>query len=247
MNTPDHDPVDELASGYVLGTLPAARRREVQQRLATDDAALRAAVDRWEQRLLPLSALAEPVQPSPALWSRIESAIADQPAPAAAVPVRQRPSTRASAWQRWWGSLGFWRAVAATGFVAASVAALLPVTSLFAPAAPQYMVVLVAPDGTQPGWIVKTQGKDRLQLVPLGTTTVPEQRSLQFWTKADTWSAPVSLGLVQPGRPLEVTIDQLPPLVPNQLFEITLEPYNGSPTGRPTGPILYIGRSVKLI
>jgi anti-sigma-K factor RskA len=43
-----------------------------------------------------------------------------------------------------------------------------------------------------------------------------------------------------------VKLDQLPPLVPNQLFEITLEPYNGSPTGRPTGPILYIGRAVKL-
>ena len=51
---------------------------------------------------------------------------------------------------------------------------------------------------------------------------------------------------LQPGQPLEVPLDQLPPLQPNQLFEITLEPYNGSPTGKPTGPILYIGRSVKL-
>ena len=31
-----------------------------------------------------------------------------------------------------------------------------------------------------------------------------------------------------------------------QLFEITLEPENGSPTGRPTGPILYVGRTVAL-
>jgi anti-sigma-K factor RskA len=29
------------------------------------------------------------------------------------------------------------------------------------------------------------------------------------------------------------------------LFEITLEPYGGSTTGRPTGPILFIGRAVK--
>jgi anti-sigma-K factor RskA len=136
--------------------------------------------------------------------------------------------------------------VAATGFVAASVVALLPRTSLFAPAAPQYMVVLVAPNGTAPGWTVQTSDRGTLRLVPLGNTTVPEQHSLQFWTKADSWNAPVSLGLVQPGQPLEVQLDQLPPLVPNQLFEITLEPYNGSPTGRPTGPVLYIGRSVKL-
>lgn len=233
-----HDPIDELAAAYVLGTLSAMQRREVQARLTTD-AALRDAVDGWEGRLLPLTALVEAVEPSPALWTRIENAIAP-------APVRQPARPRASTWQTWWSSLGFWRAVAATGFVAASVVALLPSTGLFAPAAPQYMVVLVAPNGTAPGWIVQTSGTHTLRLVPLGTTNVPEQRSLQFWTKADDWNAPVSLGLVQPGQPLEVKLDQLPPLVPNQLFEITLEPYNGSPTGRPTGPILYIGRSVKL-
>jgi anti-sigma-K factor RskA len=239
MNAPARDPIDDLAAAYVLGTLSAERRREVQARLPTD-AALRNAVDGWEGRLLPLTALVDAVEPSPALWTRIENAIAP-----AAAPVRT-PAKTASTWQTWWSSLGFWRAVAATGFVAASVVALLPSTGLFAPAAPQYMVVLVAPNGTAPGWVVQTAGKDTLRLVPLGSTAVPEQRSLQFWTKADDWNAPVSLGLVQPGQPLEVKLDQLPPLVPNQLFEITLEPYNGSPTGRPTGPILYIGRAVKL-
>ena len=42
------------------------------------------------------------------------------------------------------------------------------------------------------------------------------------------------------------SVDKLPALQPNQLFEITLEPPSGSPTGRPTGPIQYIGRAVKL-
>jgi len=157
-----------------------------------------------------------------------------------------RAFMKASLWRNWWGSLVFWRAAAATGFVAASAIAFLPSTGLFAPAAPRYMVVLVAPNGTAPGWVVQTSSASTLRLVPLGATAVPEQRSLQFWTKADDWNAPVSLGLVQPGRSLEVKIDRLPPLVPNQLFEITLEPHNGSPTGRPTGPILYIGRLVKL-
>ncbi|MDR7096293.1 anti-sigma factor [Hydrogenophaga laconesensis] len=234
------DPIDELAAAYVLGTLSAEGRRHVQARLPSD-AALRDAVDGWEGRLLPLTALVDAVEPSPALWSRIETSIA--PASARA-PVR--PLAKPSRWQNWWSSLGFWRAVAATGFVAASVVALLPSTGLFAPAAPQYMVVLVAPNGTAPGWVVQTRGSDTLRLVPLGTTPVPEQRSLQFWTKADDWNAPVSLGLVEPGQPLEVKLDKLPPLVPNQLFEITLEPYSGSPTGRPTGPILYIGRAVKM-
>lgn len=233
-----HDPDDDLAAAYVLGTLPAEGRRAVQARLP-NDAALRAAVDAWEARLLPLTALAEPVEPSPGLWARIESTLAPASEP-------RRAPVKVSTWQHWWSSLAFWRAAAGIGFVAASVVALLPSTGLFTPAAPRYMVVLVAPNGTTPGWVVQTSGASTLRLVPLGATTVPDQRSLQFWTKADGWNAPVSLGLVRPGQPLEVKIDQLPPLVPNQLFEITLEPYNGSPTGRPTGPILYIGRSVKL-
>jgi anti-sigma-K factor RskA len=54
----------------------------------------------------------------------------------------------------------------------------------------------------------------------------------------------VSLGLVKPGETVEVKLDKLPKIVPNQLFEITLEPEAGSPIGKPTGPILFIGRAV---
>ena len=55
-----------------------------------------------------------------------------------------------------------------------------------------------------------------------------------------------SLGLVKPGEAIEVPVDQLPPLQPNQLFELTLEPEGGSPIGRPTGPIQFIGRAVQI-
>ena len=55
----------------------------------------------------------------------------------------------------------------------------------------------------------------------------------------------MSLGLIEPGRTINIPLYHLPPLEPDQLFEITLEPYGGSPIGRPTGPVLYIGRAVK--
>jgi anti-sigma-K factor RskA len=51
---------------YVLGTLPAEQRIEVQRRLAEDDD-LRAAVDAWEQRLFALNELAEPWNPTRSL------------------------------------------------------------------------------------------------------------------------------------------------------------------------------------
>lgn len=62
--------LQQLAADYVLGTLDASRRADVQQRLPHDPA-LREAVQFWEQRLQPLTDLVEPVQPSAELWSRI--------------------------------------------------------------------------------------------------------------------------------------------------------------------------------
>lgn len=233
-------PPDDLhtqAGEYVLGTLNANQRRSIESRL-TYEPALRAAVDEWEQRLLPLTSLAEPIEPAAGLWQRIVASIAQPKA-------TQATATKIRWWQ--WDSLSLWRGLAGTGFAAAAVlAAVLVAREAPPPAAPRYFVVLAAPQSQSPGWLVQAQTEGRLRLVPLGTDNVPAEKSLQFWTKGDGWSAPVSLGLVKPGEAIEVPVDKLPPLQPNQLFELTLEPYGGSPIGRPTGPIQFIGRAVKI-
>ena len=238
----DDDALQALAGEYVLGTLSAARRRELESRMPSEPA-LRDAVLAWEQRLLPLTALAAPVEPSPSLWQRIEASV--RPAAAAAASARRA----ASGVQGWWNNLNLWRGLAGSGFAAAAVMAAVLVLRVQAPAVPQYMVVLVAPQDKAPGWVVQTGGRqqEQLSLIPLGTVAVPSDKSLQFWTKADAWRGPVSLGLVTPGQPLRVALDKLPPLEANQLLELTLEPANGSPLDRPTGPIQFIGRAVKVL
>lgn len=229
---PIHDP-HELAGEYVLGTLSRERRREVDAMLP-DDATLRSAVAYWEGRLLPLATLVEPAEPSNALWPRIERSLGPVPAPArAAAPG-------------WWERLGLWRALAAGGFAAAAIMAVVVGTRLHEVEQPRYMVVLAAPQNAGPGWVLELVDDDTLRLEPLVTTEVPADRALQLWTKADDWEGPVSLGLVKPGESVEVKLAKLPKVVPNQLFEITLEPAAGSPIGRPTGPILYIGRAVRI-
>mgnify|MGYP007003618623 FL=1 len=72
MTAPQESPdsLDELAGEYVLGTLSAQARRDVQARLP-HDAALRTAIARWEERLLPLANLSAPLEPSASLWPRI--------------------------------------------------------------------------------------------------------------------------------------------------------------------------------
>lgn len=241
MNTPNLPMNDEelqaLAGEYVLGTLALAERAQLEQRLPTDGA-LRAAVDAWEQRLLPLTALAPPEDPSPQLWPRIASTL-----------FTPKTVKQAGGWQAWWNSLAFWRILAGGGMAAAAALAVTVTMQQQAPGGPGYLVVLVAPQDKAPGWIVQASNKNSrdLSLIPLGPTAVPQQKSLQFWTKGKDWGAPVSLGLVRPGQTLKLKLDKLPPMQAEQLFEITLEPETGSPTGRPTGPILYIGRAVKVM
>ncbi|MBU0604264.1 MAG: anti-sigma factor [Gammaproteobacteria bacterium] len=227
-----------LAGQYVLGLLDADERAQVEQRTG-HDADLRTQVDYWEQRMLPLTSMVEPEHLPPALWSRIERTLW----PVAQAAARPGPSR----WARLWDNLAFWRSLAATGFAAAMLLAVLGLPGAPREATPRFMVVLVAPDDKAPGWVVQASTTQSLKLIPLVSQDVPSAKSLQFWTKADKWKGPVSLGLVKPGRPLDVTMAELPPMEDNQLFEITLEPETGSPIGRPTGPVLYIGRAVKVM
>ncbi|MFM9901233.1 MAG: anti-sigma factor domain-containing protein [Polaromonas sp.] len=247
---------NQIAGEYVLGTLSAASRREVERRLPLDDA-LRTDVYSWQENLLPLAALASPVQPSAQLWQRIAGSVqgvaatsmAAEPSPPVQPRRAVKPSALQSRWTNWWDSLNLWRGLAGSGFAAAAVLAAVLVTRMGAAPAPQYLVVLVAPQDKSPGWVVQASAQDagrQISLIPLGRDTVPAEKTLQFWTKGDNWNGPVSLGLVQPGQTIKIPLDKLPPLQPNQLFELTLEPSGGSPIGKPTGPIQFIGRAVKV-
>lgn len=228
------DELQHLAGEYVLGTLTAAQRRQVAQRMQNEPV-LRSAVEEWERRFLPLTSLVEEQEPSSQLWPRILK------------DLRRQSATAQSSWAAWWSDVRFWRGLAASGFAAAAVLVAVMIMRPTAPlSGPNFMVVLVEPQERTPGWIVQASADKQLTLTPLRPVSVPGQKSLQFWTKGEGWDKPVSLGLVEPGKTVKLALDKLPPLQANQLFEITLEPENGSPTGRPTGPILFIGKAAKM-
>lgn len=227
------DERDAAAAEYVLGTLDSDDQAAVAAALE-HDRALQAAVYAWQDRLLALSVRAAPVNPGASVWRQIDIAL-NAPTPLAAAPTPP-----------WWQRLRLWQ-----GFSAASLASslLLSVLLLQRPEAPvgtRYVAALQSPTDQSTGWVVELQG-DRLRLLPTATTgATPAGRSLQFWTKLEGAAAPTSLGLVKAGQPLELPLSRLPGVGPQQLFEITLEPEGGSTIGRPTGPILFVGRSVAL-
>ncbi|RVT91896.1 RNA polymerase subunit sigma-70 [Rhodovarius crocodyli] len=207
---------DALAAEYVLGTLEAREAEALRDAMATD-AALAEAVSAWERRLAPLSALAQPEAPPPGLWARIEQSL--NPA-----PMRRQ-------WRFPWPVLGLGASAVAAGLAAFIV--------LRAPPPPAMMTVLLT-SREQPAWLVEARG-DTIHLAALNRQQVEPGRVAQLWALPQGATAPTSLGLVPEGGRFSVTPASIRPS-PGMLIEITLEPPGGSPTGRPTGPILFIGR-----
>ena len=244
--SPSNEPDDlhALAGEYVLGTLPMAEREAFEARLANDPE-LQKAVTAWEERFFPYTAMVDPVTPSDYLWPRIERSLKSSSASASRPIPHRTPSSHVPR-RRLAHSLPFWRGVAGVSFAAVLAMSVMLTNVVTGPSTPEYMVVLLAPQTQSAGWVVQAANRQEIQLIPLGTFEVPEGKALEFWTKADDWQAPVSLGLVEPGQPLRLRLDQLPPLEDNQLFELTLEDDAGSPTGLPTGPIEFIGRAVEI-
>lgn len=246
-NNEDHIEDDsDLAGEYVLGTLDAATRAQVESRLE-HDAVLRSEVYRWQDRLNELTRQVAPVDPTPGLWRGIAERLpAAEAAPRASSAATQATNTDHSNVIRppFWGSVKALRWTSGLAIAASALLALRMVMAPMAPAAPDspYMAVLTSPDKTA-SWLVDASHNNEVRLIPLTRTEVASSQALQFWTKAENATAPTSLGLVSSNEITVVPIDRMPTLERNQLFEITLEPQNGSPTGRPTGPILSLGRT----
>ena len=70
---------------------------------------------------------------------------------------------------------------------------------------------------------------------------VDAARVLQLWALPPGATAPTSLGLIPAEGRVTVTPETIRPQA-GMLIEISLEPPGGSTTGRPTGPVLFIGR-----
>ena len=77
---------------------------------------------------------------------------------------------------------------------------------------------------------------EAIGLRPSAAIGVAQDRDLQLWSLPEGATRPASLGVLPAGG------KQLPPGVqPGTKLLVSLEPKGGSPTGQPTGPVLYGG------
>jgi anti-sigma-K factor RskA len=228
--------IDIRAAEYVLGTLAKDERAAFEALLADSETA-RQAVAAWERRLTPLSEPVEGVTPPPAVWSAIESALARRGA------ARQAPE-ETGAISLLLRSRNRWRAATYIAGALAAGLALFSVERILVN--PQQTggsyVAVVNRGGNAPALIIRVDLATNTVFVRPVATEVPQGHSLELWYIGQG-NAPQSMGLV----------DQAPKQVPlpagarieKANFAVTVEPEGGSPTGGPTGPIVYSGQLLK--
>lgn len=223
---------DALAAEFVIGTLPTEERARARD-LAATDPGFAALIRTWEDRLAPLDRSTPSVDPSPMIWHRIEAQIAPASG-GTAVDFRRR--------------VRVWRGIAlAASALAAGLAAVLVLgpATVQQPASGQFVAV-VNRDAELPALIVEMD-------TAAGTVTVrpvqaeqPEGRSLELWVIPEG-QAPRSLGVIDPAeRTIRIAAERAGELPRTGAFAVSSEPPGGSPTGAPTGPVIYSGALIAI-
>ena len=222
--------LDRLAAEYALGTLPRRARARLA-RAARTDASVAAALREWENRLASLAVALPGITPSPRVWTRIVARLGLQDG------ARAAPAAAG-----WWTQLAVWRVLAATGFAAALALGVALYAQRPPLAEPPIVAVLAGQDG-KPALIASARRDDRFLLVKaVGAAPVDPGKALELWMLPQG-QPPRSLGVLPAGQlvrvplaaPTDVTLANIPALA------VSLEPVGGSPTGLPTGPVLYSG------
>jgi anti-sigma-K factor RskA len=222
--TDDQDEDDLRAGEYVLGLLDIDEAQRLRRK-AELRPELAAAITRWEVYLAPLLAQVPPVNPPAALWTRIEASAFGSPAAMAGGGAINA-----------WHSLRLWRAAAITLALAAGIAGF---ALLRRPAELPVPVAALLPTEHQGPAIVASALPDgRLALRPIGQLSVPAGHDLELWSLPAGATRPVSLGVMQSGG-MVLAADRAPHGAGKIL--VSLEPRGGSPTGLPTGPVLWGG------
>lgn len=228
---------DALAAQYVAGTLRGGARRRFEA-LLPGHPALRAAVADWQARLMPLTAVIEEQAPPDHTWDRIAQRLWPEATVTAAAP--------AAAPLPWWRGLAFWRGL--SGF--ATVAALALAVLLARPDAvePPVMVVLqtTGKDPAVAGSVVASFSADGRAAVatPVQPVSVQTDRTLELWWATAT-GKPQSLGLIRGDGVTVLRPGALPGGLKGSALDhmaVSVEPAGGSPTGQPTGPVVYYGK-----
>jgi anti-sigma-K factor RskA len=228
MNYSNPKLLDELAAQYALGTLRGGARRRFQRICQQDRSAL-AAVRRWEDHLVDLAATIAPERPSAAVWQRIQQRLG-------------HGSARSRSGLFGWWTRTQWAMAASVALLAGAIA-----WWTVTPPAAQLVATIADQQQNQLWRIEAAQQREELHIIASAALTKDAQHAYELWAlPKQPGAAPVSLGLMpQTGeRALQLNAAQRLALAGAEKVAISLEPVGGSPTGAPTGPVLFVANVV---
>jgi anti-sigma-K factor RskA len=235
----DEQDIDMLAAEYVLGTLPADERAAVTLR-ARHDEPLAAAIAAWEGRLAALNETIAPREVPRHIWAKIVQRLdrlGDAPTTVLANVVGMERRLRR------------WRAAAvAASAIAASLILFVGFRELTRPEPEKTLVAVLQKDAQSPAFLVSVDLEQKLLTIRAVAAPPHPGKSYELWLVHDDLKTPRSLGVIGEG-PFTVVQPKLAAYAPQTIEQATLavslEPEGGSPTGAPTGPVLFAGKLIQ--
>lgn len=213
--------IDRLASEYVLGTMKGGARLKFE-RLIKEKPPVKQAVEKWEHHLSGITNTIPEAQPPKSIWKHLQQRINAQPT-------------------RLFDSIQLWRTWSLVSTLASICLIIVLVTpQALGPKSPDHFALVGENDNPQ--WVISANLRTgELSAKAVNASAAGLDKAYELWMLPNQGS-PQSIGLlpVNGGR----VQHNLPPALLALLKEskglaISIEPTGGSPTGIPTGPVVY--------
>ncbi|MEJ5081499.1 anti-sigma factor [Ochrobactrum sp. MYb379] len=224
------DNIPEVADEYVLGLLNPDEVLHVEAEIIRNEE-LKQAIARSRERFLELDTSITPMTVDERGWETVQNQLSDGSIPLI-TPARIANDNNFVA--------NRWRFAALSASAASILLAVGLGWSLTRTIEPVVIAVLLDDNGGVQA-IVEDFGNENARVRLLNNVEIPSGKTIQVWTLPSQDMGPVSMGLLEGAQSAELKAPDLPLPRGEQLYELTLEPAGGSPTGRPTGPILSKG------
>ena len=224
---------DEIISGeYVLGILSEEDRRRVEARIAADPKFANQ-VRRWQTNLADFNDDYREVKPSPEIYNKIEARL-----------FGMEQGSRTGSFGAIWGSLHLWRGLTVAALlVAVGIGVVDRLPLLTPPAAKPLVAELTGMDS--PISLVATYdaASGRLSVTPAALKQ-EEPKSLEVWLIEDG-KQPESLGVLPDNGKgdIQISASMRETIGAGKTIAISVEPFGGAPDGKPTGPVIALGKT----
>jgi anti-sigma-K factor RskA len=222
---------DEVLAGeYVLGVLSFKDRQVVEDRMRVDRP-FAAIVSRWEANLSTFNDDYDVVTPSQETFKQVEARLFGTP--------RRAPQGGGL-----WNSVVFWRSFTAASLIVTAAALALTFATVAPPKPGAPLVAELSSPASQVNLLASYDAlTGHVRIVPVAAGK-PEEKSLELWmVPAD--GAPRSLGVFAAGQggdgELVIPVEMRSAIGDGTTFAVSLEPFGGSRTGAPTGPVVASG------